>query len=139
MLKEILKNVFDNTKELPVYTVRHPRMDAQLIVKTYGVPRCLRARNGKSYLYFEYVSGMNVSMMRQMGLKPQLHHSKYSFYEPWVCRVPLSDVSMSDNAWAVVGELVKVAADGHIELEDNTERYNSYIERFKPAFLAKTR
>lgn len=139
MIIETVKNIFNTTKELESWYVRKPLFDAKLIEESYGRPEYVSARNGKRYLYFNYYANMDFSMMRQMGLKPHLHYSRYHFPPCLVCRVPVVTRHMSDDANAVIKGLKDIARNAKTEADDNKEEYNKYIEKYKSAFFVKTK
>ena len=85
------------------------------------------------------MDGMDFSMMRQMGLKPHLHYSRYHFPPCVVCRIPVDCRRMSDNATAVVDELKARARNRHVEFTGSMEEYNKYKSKYKSAFFTKTK
>ena len=138
MFIETVKNILNISKELPRSCFRNARMDAQLLVESYGVPEYVHARNGKRYLYFDYKSGMDFTLMRQMGLKPKLHYSKYRFPGEWVCRIPV-DGNMSKNAMNVIAELKDMAKITSVKINNLGQEYEQYKTRYKSAFFVKTK
>ena len=139
MFREIIKNVLDTSKELPQWANRDASMDAKLIIDSYGKPDYVCARDGKWYLYFEYSSNMRFTMMRQMGMKPQLHYSRYYFPARLACRIPVDGSKLSENAVPVVSALVNVAQNKKPEAIEVKDGYNKYISRYKSAFFEKTK
>ena len=139
MLKEKVRNIFVKDHELPTWYVRKPYLDAKLLVDNYGRPECICASNGKSYVYFEYSRDMKFSMMQQMGLHPEFHFTKYSFPPRWICRVPMHTRGMSDNAKAVIKELIKIAQNKYEEPSETVEEYSKYMQKYAAAFVEKTK
>lgn len=139
MIIKKIKNIFNVSKELPDSWNRNPQMDARLIVEKYGAPEYVFARDGNRYLYFDYTANMDFTLMRQMGLKPKLHYSKYHFPADWVCRVPVAGGHMSRSALAVISELKNMVHDNGSAMEASCEEYEKYINRYKSAFFVKTK
>ena len=138
MIINKIKNVLNFGKELPSWYSRNPQMDARLLKEKYGTPEYVFARDGNRYLYFDYVANMDFTLMRQMGLKPKLHYSKYRFPGEWVCRVPVSG-EVSQSALAVIAELKNMAENNGSEINESREEYEKYISRYKSAFFEKKR
>ena len=138
MIIQTIRNIFNISKELPSRYLRNPQMDAQLLTENYGTPEYVHARNGKRYLYFDYKPGMDFTMMRQMGLNPKLHYSKYRIPSYLVCRVPV-DGNMSKNAMAVVATLKNMARNTSAEMKEFGQEYKRYKTMYKSAFFAKTK
>lgn len=137
MFREIIKNIVNNDKEIQYNVNRKPIMDANWITSNYGEPSDVVARDGKRYIYFVYIDGMNFGMLKQMGLKPQLHRSRYFFPACLVCRIPVDTPDMSVDARAVMVELVKMARENTRTTIKPNEEFARYVLRYKSAFFEK--
>ena len=105
---EQIKNVFSPFGSAQDNFVHNPTFDAVLLVGTLGrVPDILRATNGRSYVYFEYMDADALSLARQMGFKPQLHKSRRYFPPRYVYRARIGG-NMSKDTLNIALEAEKV-------------------------------
>ena len=88
---EHIQGYFKRMGVSPSYFLRDTTFDAVFLADTLGaIPDIVRARNGRSYLYFEEMTVSAIVLARQMGFNPRLHRSHKYFPAKYVYRAQVS-------------------------------------------------
>ena len=124
-VKYSLKPVSDK----PNNYARNASYDAALLVDTIGyVPDVVRARNGHSYVYFEYLDAEAFYLVRKMGFKPFLHKSHRYFPATFIFRARI-DQDMPRVTRDVANKIMGISINEVARYTENPE-YLKYISKY---------
>ena len=134
---EHMKNIFAPVGNMPHDFVRNPEYDLVFMHNIFErLPELIRARNGRTYIYFDTDDAGLLEVVRKMGFKPRMHRSHKYLPAKIIYRAPISR-DMPKSAKDIVSLLLKLNGENfyvflqNIESYKSIDAYNKYIAEYK--------
>ena len=115
------------TAKLPNSFVHDYKYDTVLLIDMFElVPEVVRARTGRTYIYFENMNPEKLMMVRQMGFEPHLHKSHKYFPPKYIYRARIYQ-NMSRNALNIANKISSTTMKEIDECKIN-QQYMQYMK-----------
>ena len=138
-ITERIKNIFILPRIRGGAFEHNPLFDTMFLLDTCEFsPELVRARDGRSYIYFESMSCDEINLVRKMGLNPRLHKSHKYTPPKYVYRIRISG-NMPKSARDIINKLretydsdTKVfTISWDINEMKSRQDYNDYVSQYK--------
>jgi hypothetical protein len=128
---DCIKNIYVPAFCMPRGFVHNSIYDAILLKDSFNKekPEFVRARDGKSYVYFERIDDDLITMVRKMGLNPCSHKSSKYFPAKKIYRVHISR-KLPSEALNIIHNL-RMMSDKFVEECKEKPEYIKYIENYQ--------
>ena len=126
---EHIENIFSPSGKLPEGFVRNPDFYAMYLVESFGyVPEVIHASDGATYVYFDNVNPLLMSLLRRMGFRPHLHKSHKYTPHKFIYR-SLVNKNTPRETLSVVNSLIKMSTDGY-KVDTISPEYIRYVANY---------